>query len=73
MKTYQNLYVLESGEYERIDIITNKTAKQQGEYLWQETPNVAVVEIKEHGERKDPDNDDPDDWWGEDYYLRTAQ
>lgn len=62
MKDYQNLVVLHNGEYYRKNVTTSKTAEQQGEFLWNTTPNVSVVEIREH-------NDDEN--WGEDYYIRN--
>ena len=63
MKNYQNLVVLHNGECYRTNVTTSKTAEQQGEILWNTTPNVFVVEIREHLD---------DQNWGNDYYIRNV-
>lgn len=61
MKQYQNLVVLNTGEYYRKNVTTGESAEQQGEKLWGSTPNVSVVEIRE----------DCGENWGKDYYIRN--
>lgn len=61
MKQYQNLVVLNTGEYYRKNVTTGETAEQQGEKLWESMPNVSVVEIREDCGKN----------WGKDYYIRN--
>jgi len=63
MKKYHHCVVLHSGECYRKKVMTNESAQQQGERVWETTPEVFLVEIRE----------DLGDDWGPDYYIRNVQ
>ena len=62
MKNYHHCVVMQDGTSYRENVTTNKTAKEQGEKLWNSIANVFLVQV----------NEDLGECWGQDRYIRNV-